>query len=414
MRRIASLLLVVFLIFLLSSCFKQLNVSVEFENLQTEYATKNVTVSWKPTGGVDHLYLYSIDGDGYVETSETELELTNLEEGQHTVEVKIAGSTRIPDKFTFIVDTEGPLVRFMGSDRYSYGLFSEDFTPFGRYVFLKWEFSEEISKVEFRFVDTNSEEFQYITDWLEWNPASTSMLISDEGLTANLKEGNTVLDVFEVGKIYRMYIRAYDKLGNTRYSDQYRPFVVFRLDERYVDEDKPLVYLEPGQILPAEGENRGSIEVAIVASNVAKYVESVKEYFAPDNTRNGELMYLQFSVVHDEGLVFEEAFFPQFIENKTSFDGVIPSNREAVVVRGFIDEAPLIPAVSDIVAILRFSFPQELSGENVSFKIGSRHKDALSGPMYFIRDEANRVIDGITVDNQFVEVSLPELVAAGM
>jgi len=48
--------------------------------------------------------------------------------------------------------------------------------------------------------------------------------------------------------------------------------------------------------LPADGENRSSIEVTIVA--------------------------------------------PKFIENKTSFDGVIPSNREAVVVRGFIDEAP--------------------------------------------------------------------------
>ena len=39
------------------------------------------------------------------------------------------------------------------------------------------------------------------------------MLISGEGLTADLKEGNTVLGIFEVGKIYRMYIRAYDRLG---------------------------------------------------------------------------------------------------------------------------------------------------------------------------------------------------------
>jgi hypothetical protein len=92
--------------------------------------------------------------------------------------------------------------------------------------------------------------------------------------------------------------------------------------------------------LPADGENRSSIEVTIVAPNLAIYVKSVKEYFAPHNTRNGELINIWFSVVHDEGLIFEEALFPQFIENKTSFDRVIPSNREAVVVRGFIDEAP--------------------------------------------------------------------------
>lgn len=81
--------------------------------------------------------------------------------------------------------------------------------------------------------------------------------------------------------------------------------------------------------------------MAIVAPNVAHYVDSKKEYFAPDNSLNGELMYLQFSVVHDEGLVFEEAFFPQFLESKTSFDGVFPSSKEAVIVRGFIDEVPV-------------------------------------------------------------------------
>ncbi len=50
------------------------------------------------------------------------------------------------------MDTEGPLVSFSGTDRYIHGAFSEDFTPFGRYVFLEWEFSEEVSRVEFRFV----------------------------------------------------------------------------------------------------------------------------------------------------------------------------------------------------------------------------------------------------------------------
>jgi hypothetical protein len=30
------------------------------------------------------------------------------------------------------------------------------------------------------------------------------MLISGEGLTADLKEGNTVLGIFEVGKVYKM------------------------------------------------------------------------------------------------------------------------------------------------------------------------------------------------------------------
>ena len=154
--------------------------------------------------------------------------------------------------------------------------------------------------------------------------------------------------------------------------------------------------------------------MAIVAPNVAHYVGSKKEYFAPDNSLNGELMYLQFSIVRDEGRVFEEAYFRQFLENRTSLDGVIPSSKEAVVVRGFIDEAPGISQVSDIVAVLRFSFSEEMSEERVNFGIGLQHESDPTGPRYFIRDEKNRIIDGITVDNNPIEIQLPELTATGM
>ncbi|PNE23503.1 hypothetical protein V511_02115 [Mesotoga sp. Brook.08.YT.4.2.5.1] len=149
--------------------------------------------------------------------------------------------------------------------------------------------------------------------------------------------------------------------------------------------------------------------MAIVAPNVAHYVHSKKEYFAPDNSLNGELMYLQFSIVRDEGRVFEEAYFQQFLENRTSFDGVIPSSKEAVVVRGFLDQAPGISQVSDIVAVLRFSFSEEMSEERVNFGIGLQHESDPTGPRYFIRDEKDRTIDGITVDNNPIEIQLPEL-----
>ena len=102
-------------------------------NTEVEYSTKDVTVSWKPTHGINNLYLYSVDGGEFIEISETEIVLTDLEEGWHIVEVKVIDSISLPD-------------------RYIHGAFSEDFTPFGRYVFLEWEFSEEVSRVEFRFV----------------------------------------------------------------------------------------------------------------------------------------------------------------------------------------------------------------------------------------------------------------------
>ncbi len=83
-------------------------------NTEVEYSAKDVTVSWKPTHGINNLYLYSVDGGEFIETSETELLLTDLEEGWHIVEVKVVDSISLPDRFTFIVDTEGPLVSFSG------------------------------------------------------------------------------------------------------------------------------------------------------------------------------------------------------------------------------------------------------------------------------------------------------------
>lgn len=99
MWRRSSLLLISFLIIVLSLCFKHNDSSFDFLNTEVEYSSKNVTVSWNPTHGINNLYLYSVDGGEFIETSETEIVLTDLEEEWHIVEVKVVDSISLPDRY---------------------------------------------------------------------------------------------------------------------------------------------------------------------------------------------------------------------------------------------------------------------------------------------------------------------------
>jgi hypothetical protein len=144
--------------------------------------------------------------------------------------------------------------------------------------------------------------------------------------------------------------------------------------------------------------------VAVQAPNVKEYIEKAKEYFAPDNTENGELMYLQNSLVYSEELEVSEVIFPGFIPEKKNVSSFKDSDDELVLLRGFVNEPSEIEESSDIIALIEFSFGPEMNGQEVSLGLGN----------YFIRDNANRTIDGIVVDNFMHSFDLPEIVGADM
>ncbi len=98
-------------------------------------------------------------------------------------------------------------------------------------------------------------------------------------------------------------------------------------------------------------------------------------------------------------------FFPEFIQDKKNVSDFVDFGDEIVLVRGFVDEPAEIEAVSDVLAFVEFSFGTEMNGQEVLLALGLN---------YFIRDDENRTIDGIVVDNFLYGLDLPEAVAVGM
>jgi len=376
--------------------------SVIFDNTQAAYASKDVTVSWKPVDGLTHTYLYSVDGAAFVETDALKVDLKNLVDGTHFVQVKTKEFNGLPNKYVFKVDTTGPSITIFGSDRYNGGLGDGDFRPFGRYLFASWQFSEPAVKVEIRLRETTEEGYPWITDdWLDWDPTVTGILLNDELVTLYLTEGTFMMPyMLELGHTYLLYVRAYDELGNNKYT-----YVSFKLEDRYTGEDKPEIFIAPITARPATDEEDGSLVIAIVAPNVKEYIDKIKEYFAPDNTRNGELMYLQNSLLYSQGLTVTQVFFPDFIPDKKNVSNFVDFGDELVLVRGFVNEPAEIEEAGDVVAFVEFVFGPEMNGQEVSLGLGTD---------YFIRDGANRTIDGIVVDNFIYGLDLPEIVGAEM
>ncbi len=375
--------------------------SVIFDNTQTAYASKNVTVSWQPVDGLDHTYVYSVNGAAFIETDATSVALTGLAEGNHSIQVKTKEFNGTPSKYSFLVDTVGPNVTIYGSDRYSGGLADGDFRPFGRYLFVEWAFSEPVTKVELRFRALTEEGYPWVTNWLDWDPSVSGILLNDEYVALYLKSGLAVMPyMLELGQSYLLYIMGYDALGNSNYK-----YVTFKLEERYTGEDKPEILWVPVVMNPATEEEDGSLVVAVVAPNVRDYIEKEKAYFAPDNTKNGELMYLQCSLQYDAGLTVADVFFPEFIPDKKNVSDFVDFGDEIVLVRGFVDEPTEIEAVSDVLAFVEFSFGTGMNGQEVLLALGFD---------YYIRDDENRTIDGIVVDNFLYGLDLPEAVAVEM
>jgi len=376
------------------------SASVVFTNAETAYATDTVLVSWEPVDGLEHSYLYSVDGAEFVETDQKSVELTELGDGIHSVEVKTTEFNGIPSKYIFEVDTVGPSITIIGSDRYSGFLGDGDFRPFGRYMYAEWQFSEPAVKVEIRFRETTEEGYPWITDWLDWDPEVGGILLNDELVTLYLKEGVFMMpSMLELGHTYLLYVRAYDELGNSN-----NTYVTFKLEDRYIGEEKPEIFITPIIVQPATDEEDGSLVIAVQAPNVKEYIEKAKEYFAPDNTENGELMYLQNSLVYSQGLEVVKVSFPGFIPEKKNVSSFVDFDDELVLLRGFVNEPSEIEESSDIIAFIEFSFGPEMNGQEISLGLGD----------YFIRDNANRTIDGIVVDNFIYSFDLPEIVGADM
>ncbi len=375
---------------------------VEFLNEETAYATTTVTVEWEPVDGLEHSYSYSIDGDEAKTVNSTSVTLKNLSEGNHTLSVKIAEDEGYPSKFNFKVDMTGPSVSIYGTDRYTTALGDGDFRPFGRYALIYWGFSEPVSGAEIRIRQFTDEGLVWVTNWIPWDPEYDWILINDDKVTLYMPQGVAYMeDVIELGESYLIYIGGYDELGNWNNN-----YASFKLEERYTDETKPEIWVDPVAVSPATEEASGTLTVAVGAPNVKEYIENLtQEYFAPDNTENSYLMYLQSTLNHSEGLEVDTVEMPNFMEHMKDLSQFLVVDNAVTFFKGFVAGLGIEEEAYDIIAVVTFKFGTELNGTKAQVGLGYD---------YYIRDFNNRTIDGIVVDNFMYNVEIPTPEELGM
>ncbi|OAA30715.1 hypothetical protein AT15_09830 [Kosmotoga arenicorallina S304] len=381
--------------------FRVYSSGINFLNAENEYASDEVIIEWEPVDGLTHSYIYSLDGGPEVETAACSATLSDLSDGWHTLAVKIAESGQLPATFNFRVDTTGPSPMIYGSDRTAAALADGDIRPFGRYAYIGWQFNEPVSAVEIRFRDAEDLS-TWLTDWIPWDPTVSGMLVNDELVTLYTPDGISYLDhLFEIGHSYLIYVSGYDELGNWGYS-----YMTFRFDERYGNTDKPEVYYLPFSITPASTDASGTMEIYVVAPNVRDYAaEDIHNYYGPDTSYDADLMYIQTTLLFDEGLEVEDVIFPDFIDDKKDLSGYVADVGELTLCRGFVNGEDEDEEQSDILAVITLKFGVDMNGTNPVIAIDDN---------YIIRDSNNRVIDGIVVDNFGYYVTIPAPEAAGM
>lgn len=430
--------------------FTAFESGINFTTTTTAYAMDTVSVAWEPVDGLAHTYAYSLDGGSVQTTTATSATFTGLSEGEHTVAVKITDSKDYPNKFDFVVDMTGPdlWISQFGRD---YGLLygsSGNVESEGRYGLIDWIPSEPLGALYVRFyrydpetgqrerlaLVYNDEDGVYDTweatdsthqPWYPWDPNDYDFLVSNGEVTFDFTEGyawnyaGETVDIpgkmtgkglFKLGTTYAMYFLPVDTLGNWGGGG----YLTFKLDERYSDNDEPVVELIPDKATVTPG---GTFTVTVKAKNVKEYVADHEHSISGgrDVSFNSTLTYIQIPVMYSKDLTVSKVEMPNFMPEKidlcatNDYQAVI-STPDATFIfnvltiyRGFVNGADEGSA-TDVLAEITFEVPSDYpTGTYVSAQIGyegmfAYYSDYSELPNSIFRDSDDRPIDGIVTD----------------
>lgn len=397
--------------------------TVVFLTETTEYGPGAVTIEWEPTDGLTHTYQYSLSGGEIIETTATSVTFEDLPDGTYTLSVKPAETTGYPSEFTFSVDLTGPSLVIVGSDRnLQYLTFGNvgDAQPYGRYAHISWYPNEQLSAAYVRFYRfevttdesgnaTNTrvrlnlkdededgvyDSWEEVLDpddqyWYPWDPEDNDIWVNDELMTFDFAGGPARGEnLFKLGEVYAMYFLVFDKFGNQGWG-----YVTFKLDERYDSDSKPEIYYHVESVTAPSTDSSGVMTVSIVAPNVKDYIEQNEhDGYDPDTTFNDDLMYLQVSLVYDAygfGMTVADVDLPNYMEGKTDLSSWKDDGESVTIYRGFVDGPDEAGAAGDVLATITLEIPPELAGSVIPMGLDNT---------WYVRDTANRTIDGIVLD----------------
>jgi len=309
----------------------------------------------------------------------------------------------------------------------------------GRYGLIDWIPSEPLGALNVRFyrydpetgqrerlaLVYNDEDGVYDTwvatdathqPWYPWDPDDYDFLVSNGEVTFNFAGGDEEgKGLFKLGTTYAMYLLPVDTLGNWGGGG----YLTFKLDERYSDDDEPVVELIPDKATVTPG---GTFTVTVKAQNVKEYVADEYMEIVADHEHsisgghdvsfNSALTYIQIPVVYSKDLSVSKVEMPNFMPKKmdlcatNDYQAVTPDATFNVltIYRGFVDGAVESEQATDVLAKITFEVPSDYpTGTYVSAQIGyegmfAYYPDYSELPNSIFRDSDDRPIDGIVTD----------------
>ena len=197
--------------------------------------------------------------------------------------------------------------------------------------------------------------------------------------------------LFEIGTKYGMYFAPY-KDGKRGAA-----YVTFKLDERYSDDEEPVVKLISDKATVTAG---GTFTVTVKAPNVKEYVASCEHSAGNDVSFNSSLMYIQIPVVYNN-LKVKKVEMPNFMPDKKDLSDVATSGGVVTIYRGFVNGTDESEPVTDVLAKITFEATDVAADTTV--QIGyegyfALYPDYSDIPNSIFRDSNDSPIDGIITD----------------
>ena len=425
---------------------------------QTEYPN----FSW--SGGTPPYKIF-LNGWQIAEISDTNFSFDSLPEGEHQITVEDSTKERI--HYNFEVDEvednkPGPAAIIYPSYRTLKDIGSNYWysEPEGRYTFMRFKDPykglgayglPEIVRVRVRIYRYDTEGVRYrlslydsdgdgVPDSLKelspnsWNDHEwyeipyydeenggtfAGVVLGDDKIDAiyENEDGNYYIGMsltgsfFKLGENYAIDFQSFDSTGAEGWS-----FIIFKLEERYTNDEKPRIYLDTTSDSVSPG---GVFTLSLKAPNVREYVnekfhniDKPSPFNVYDISFNDKLLYIQIPVYVGKGLEIQEVSFPKFTDlEEHSHYKYDPDKGILTIYRGFVKGEEKSGSIEDTLAEIVIKVPEDYSESSLNPQIiyegwFGNYSEYEDIPNSIIRDVYNRTIDGIVIDYEPLNIGI--------
>jgi len=381
----------------------------------TTFGSSTILVQWSSPDGLQHSYSCKLNDLAPVIVNENQVSFEDLTAGDHVVKIRPVDIAGPEQTFNFSVNLAGPNVTVKATERDRPSEDKSGVQPFARNTLITWEYDLNnvgINRVAFR-VNSAGREYMKLDNaggytmvpsrndaWIELDPDQRQFYVSDHRAVVNGVE----YDLFNMGEDYVIYVQG----GNSEGTLGGLSYVSFRLDERYTDENTPIVRISKIETTGPTASASATIKFTIKADNVKNFcAEDIHNYYGPDTSRNNRLMLLQLGVNFvtptsdaTDLIMLSDVTWTHFAQGYNDYNGIKtdPSTNKTHIYKGLVRSADTT-AGTDTVAVIEYAVDESLAGEIIGYGLNTTGS--------YVRDIENRTIDGIQFDHFTYALGIP-------